>query len=180
MKHTSEVSSALGVYHGRQHLSKHFHRRFCGSHTAADQEGPGFYFTSDLADAARYGVHVIKADLTNIRWLPDRRLPPTLDERRDEFLLHLLWTHLLPRRARMDAAENWAGDVAKAREAFFMGGSTLHEVLQTVWFDFYRPSRTALFLRHVSAVYQGVRLPRPDGVMHYLIFDPDCIEVCSS
>ena len=162
------------VYHGRTVPSCHFHRKYVYSDQANMQEGPGFYLSTHWDDARRYGGNVIRARL-ELPCCIDTDTPFHYDFALCRQLIKNL-TWCCPKVAWRQALENWSGGATDMQKSL-QRGSTLHAVLMNYWWDLYTARYTESFLRVVTPYIQGIRLPRPDGITHYLVFDPDCIIV---
>jgi len=160
------------AHHGRPSRSPYFHRRFAGGQEATDDEGPGFYFTTDRAQARGHAGNdgcVITAQLNVPEWVPRKGKLP-------ELAATALWASA-SQQARQNFLDNWGGDFTGAWDNIRKhDDGEIHECLQRFWYDLYTPSRSAEFLRAISLFYQGVEIKHPECT-HYVIFDPDVIEV---
>lgn len=167
-------------FHGRKARTCVFDLGFVGGASANDQEGPGFYFTTDMQEARSYaypeGV-VLTAELTPGRWLPDRlaskgeverlmRASPCYREALED------WDEV-PARAHAYALRGMMGPGHDTRTAFL-----------NVWADFYhRCGEDAAYLRELVRLgYGGVVIPQPDtqfrapNRQHAVMFDPSAIQ----
>lgn len=162
------------AWHGRTVCSPVFHRKYCGSLAANDQAGPGFYFTASREDALRYGNFLIKAVLNVRRWVPKAPALPRKVAR------HLF--DCCPKSAKRRALEDWAG-CGGARGLIASLGKSYNAAaeLENYWYDLYGRKNTSDYLRAVSAYYQGLVIGSESStIMHYVIFDPDSIEIESA
>jgi hypothetical protein len=164
------------VYHGTTHAIDRFDPAFLGSGAGHDQEGPGFYFTSDPRDAATYALsaphgEILTCDVVIADLVPTQRraLP-----RSTEWLL----------ASSPDLAErlqDWGEDPRDAfRQALAIcqDQGSAHESFQSVWFDFYRGYEAAYLERLCALGYSGV-VSEKTAAPHLIVFDPAAISVVS-
>lgn len=144
---------------------------FLGSGRGYDQEGPGFYFTSDESDARNYGKHILRAHLTLNRLVRlkgrilDGQIRKMLDNAPD----------------LADTLTNWDENprvaYRNAMEAIKRYDSP-HQAFQTIWYDFYRGHEAQYLTNMVKLLgFDGVVIPRGEGIEHAVVFDPSKIQI---
>lgn len=167
------ITASERWYHGRTVHSTSFDLRFVGRSDASDQEGPGFYFTTNLGDALGYahpnGI-VLSATLAVRKWLPLTGAPKRKEVER-----------LMRASPCLDEMlTNWDED---PRRAFALGldqmisaADSHRDALLNVWSDFYRRcGASPEWCRQVVKLgYDGVLIPR-NGGQHAVVFDPGVI-----
>ena len=161
-------------YHGSPKKFLDFSSEFLGSGRGHDQEGPGFYFTNDEADARGYGGYVLRVHLTLNRVvrlkgrIPDSQIRKMLDHAPDLADTLTNWDEN-PRIAYRNAVE--------AIKRY----DSPHQAFQTIWYDFYR-GHEAQYLKNMVTIlgYDGVVVPKNNGVQHAIVFDPSKIQIIPS
>lgn len=167
-------------FHGRTARTRTFDYRYVGGEAAHDQEGPGFYFTTDPEEARRYahpsGV-VLSAELTVPKWVPTTGRAPT-----PATIERLMRASPCYREVLEDWDEHPVRAHQQALRAFANTGEPPHEMFQRVWADFYlRCGRSADYLRAlVKLGYGGVIVAHPAGPyvaarQHAVVFGPEFI-----
>lgn len=157
-------------YHGSPKAFEKFDYKYLGTGKGWDQEGPGFYFTNSDKDVAHYGSNVYKVKLKLRKVVP---LKGRTKRKEVETML----------RAAPDLADtltNWDENPVRAfRMAVeaIMRDENPHQAFQTVWYDFYR-NDSAQYLKNMVDLlgYDGVVVPRTEGVIHVIVFSPDAID----
>lgn len=173
------ATSSLRWFHGRPARTRHFSYAFVGGEAANDQEGPGFYFTTDLQEARSYAYPhgmVLEAELVPARWLPDRPASRVEVER-------LMRASPCYRQVLEDWDESPARAHAQALRGMMGPGHDTRGAFLSVWGDFYlRCGQSAEYLRQLVRLdYGGVQIPQPDnqfrepGRIHAVMFDPIAI-----
>lgn len=176
------VAPSRRWYHGRRARSLRFDLAHVGGKDANDQDGPGFYFTTDLEGARGYaypGGVVLEAELAVDRWVPEPGVGKA-NPREVERLMRAspCYTQVL---------EDWDENPRRAHDQALRGmmgpGQSPHGAFQNVWGDFYnRCGEGAAYLRELTKLgYGGVQIPQPDSQfcskdrVHAVIFDPKAI-----
>lgn len=161
-------------FHGRAARSTRFDLERVGDRYATNQEGPGFYFTTDRTEALGYahpsGV-VLQAKLRVPRWVSTTAKPDRAEVER------------LMRASPVyeDALTDWDESPARAHQKALRGILTAenqHAAFLNVWGEFYRRAdENPAYLRAlVKLGYGGVYIPNPHGAPHAVVFSPDFLE----
>lgn len=155
-------------YHGRTTQSTAFDLERTGQ--GNDQEGPGFYFTSDLADARGYawpdGI-VITAELT------PRRLVSTASR------AHI--TDLIKAAPELEMKlADWDENPDAAMRAAVASCVEDEYPYQQVWVSFYRYNPAEYLREMVKLGFDGHEATwLTSGVRHMIVYNPACIKVLS-
>ena len=160
-----------GMYfHGSHQPINQFSYTFLGSGKGYNQEGPGFYFTSDDSDAKVYGQHLFHANIQL-----KKPVPLTGSTKRKEIELMLKNAPDLE-ETLTDWDENPKIALKKAIDSIINYNSSPHGAFQSVWYDFYRGSEQQ-YLHNMKALlgYDGVMIPR-GNIQHIIVFDPNDIK----
>ena len=161
-------------FHGRTARSDRFDLERVGDRYATNQQGPGFYFTTDRTEARSYahpsGI-VLQAKLRVPRWVSTKAPPDRAEVER------------LMRASPVyeDALTDWDESPQRAHQKALRGILTAenqHEAFLNVWGEFYRRAdENAAYLRAlVKLGYGGVYIPNPHGAPHAVVFSPDFLE----
>ncbi len=156
------------AYHGSKNKISKFTDEYVGK--GNDQEGPGIYFSSSENNARGSGPYVTKASL-KLNKVVSRLNPP----RRNDIIYMVQHAP-----DKDDVLQDWAED---PRKAYFMILDSImekknaHACFQSVWYELYRKSPTAYVKNMVKLGYDGVIVPRSEGVTHYVVFNPKAIEI---
>lgn len=134
-----------------------------------DQEGPGLYFSSSLADAAAYGSYlsIVELPLQKSKVIPLRGRPDIAAIRALISKSPDLEDHL------MDWDENPAKALNKAVQVIFSAAKHPFDAFQQVWYDFYRDTPQE-YLKNLP--YDGAVVPRANGIFHAIVFNPTVIK----
>jgi len=161
-------------YHGSSKEIKKFNLENVGKSTATDQEGPGIYLTSSIDDALHYGniVHTVKT-LSAPRLVPEKK-SFTVSTVKDLI-------NLSPNKE--DILADWDQKpekaIVKASNAIYdrWGPNQFREMLEQVWFDFYRETpKVWLNILSENLNYDGFILPR-GTIKHFICFTPEILEI---
>lgn len=160
-------------YHGSPKRFQVFSYDFIGSGRGHDQEGPGFYFTSEESDARNYGEHILRVHLTLNRLV--RLKGKILDSQIRKML------DGAPNLA--DTLTNWDENpriaYRNAMEAIKRYDSP-HQAFQTIWYDFYRGHEVQYLKNMVNLLgFDGVVIPG-GKIEHAVVFDPSKIHILPS
>jgi hypothetical protein len=161
-------------YHGSNTQITQFTTEFIGKGDGSDQEGPGIYLTSSADDAKKYGkyIHVVDAKVVKSRLLRDSvktrehgiRLMIYKAPDKDDILTD--WDEN-PERAYRKAVE---GIMDSYPDCY-------REALEQVWADFYPNDAEAYLSRLRGWGYQGFKLDRSDGIVHFICWDPSILTI---
>lgn len=161
-------------YHGTPANFDQFSYSFIGK--GYDQEGPGFYFTSDENIAKHYtrGTgRIIKAQL-NLQ----KTVPLTGSPKKREIV------SLIKMAPNLEyTLTNWDEDprvaLLKAVQSILKNGDKWgmkpHEVFQSVWYEFYKGHEDQYLKNMVSLGYDGVIIPQGNNITTVVVFDPNKI-----
>ena len=172
VKQTTNVPDTW--YHGSTREISEFNLDSVGKPRATDQEGPGIYLTSSPGDALHYGqfVHTVKL-------LEQPRLVPE-DKR---FTVASIKSLIDASPNKEDVLQDWDEDqkiaLTKAATAIFekWGPNEFREMLEQVWWDFFRdvPKKWLEVLKKQG--FDGFILPRADGIQHFICFNPKILNI---
>ncbi len=163
-------------YHGSSQEIKQFNLDNVGKPGAVDQEGPGIYLTSSIEDALHYGniVHTVKT-VRAPRLVPDKK---TFTVATIKKLIDLS-----PNKEDV-LRDYWDGNpviaASKASNAIYQswGPNEFREMLEQVWYDFYRETPKAwLNILTEKLNYDGFILQRSGGVKHFICFNPEILKI---
>ncbi len=157
-------------WHGSPKRFERFVYEFLGTGRGYDQEGPGFYLTSERSDAANYGGHLYQVRASAGHLLP---LQGEVGAR---------WVRWMLQQAPnlRDTLSNWHENRSMALHNALhamLNHDSPHEVFQSVWYDFYRGNEAQYLKNMVLIGYDGVLLERKDGIRHPVVFSPDALTI---
>ena len=161
-------------FHGRTARSTRFDPERVGDRYATNQEGPGFYFTTDPDEARGYahpsGV-VLRATLHVPRWVSTTAPPKRAEVER----------LMRASPAYEDVLTDWDESPQRAHQkalSAMLNAKSQRDAFLNVWGDFYRRAdENPAYLRAlVKLGYGGVHVPNPHGAPHAVVFSPDFIE----
>lgn len=162
-------------YHGSSKEIKQFNLDQVGRAAAVDLEGPGIYLTSSIEDALHYGniVHTVKT-VRAPRLVPDKK----------SFTVATIKNLIDLSPNKEEALEDWDQNQAiaasKASSAIYdrWGPNQFREMLEQVWYDFYRETPKAwLNILTEKLNYDGFILQRSGGVKHFICFNPEILKI---
>lgn len=181
MKHISSIDeylneskqSELILYHGSDVLFDEFVIDNVGKEEANDADGTGIYFTTDKNDAMHYGKYVYTVKIKPRKIISDktrsvsRTLLSKLVKMRDEWELN---------------AQDWDENENIGLKLFLdsvFDEDNAKEMLLTVWHDYYRYSPIEYCKNTSKLGIDGIisTLKWTGGVEHYIIYNPDIIEI---
>lgn len=156
-------------YHGRAATNPSFDLELVGK--GNDEQGPAFYFTSDIKDATGYAYPsgiVITAQVQPKKLVDGKAKAAEVEKLiRKSPVFH-------------DALSNYDENPGTAFRIAFKGimdqGSALDSFL-SVWYEFYRYHPRAYLENIVELGYDGHLVPRQGGVQHLMIYNPKVIKV---
>jgi hypothetical protein len=162
-------------YHGRNNKSTSFSYDYVGRESANDNEGPGFYFTSDLNDSKQYahpnGI-ILKCKISYNRLIIKTKTTHTKTDKK--IILDLILNSPDKDYTLMNFDENPRSALKKAIDAYVFYPEA-YESYQTIWRDFYR-SAPAKYLRVLSKYFDG-QLTERQNLWHLVIYKPELITV---
>lgn len=157
-------------YHGSHQPIDQFQYTFLGSGKGYNQEGPGFYFTSDESDAKIYGHNLFHAKIHLNKPVPLKGKP----KRREIEVMIKNAPDLEDTLTNWDENPNLAFRKAVAA---ISDQPNPHQAFQSVWYDFYRGHEQDYLKNMVGLLgYDGVVVPRANGIQHIIVFDPSLIQ----
>jgi len=78
-------------------------------------------------------------------------------------------------------AQDWSSNpeygVKKAVEAAIEYNDTDKEVFLQIWIDFYRHREVEYVRNMVKLGYDGVFVPKENGINHFVVYNPDIIRI---
>lgn len=161
-----EIIASNVWYHGRKVHATEFNLDKTGN--GNDESGPGFYFSSDLKDAASYAYPngiVIKAELNLRKLTPEK--PNKLD-------IHTL-IRAAPNLA--DTLTNWDENPNKAFKQAFDVIMKVDDPYQQVWIDFYKHYPAEYLKNMMQLGYDGHESKMPKSVRHMVVYNPKAIKM---
>jgi hypothetical protein len=137
-----------------------------------NQEGPGWYFTSDLDDALRYGPIIYRAKMKPKAKIIQATLKSSLPA-----LLAFVAT------ASDGDLQDWGADFGIDRKVTSLdvrkilanySAPTLLESMLALYHDLFR-YQTTDYLRAAQFVADGVRIKKKNGVFHLVVWNPSIV-----
>lgn len=167
-------------YHGRTIDNDVFSYDYVGGENSYDQEGPGFYFTSDFNNAKRYAENkgvVLKCKI-NYKTLIIKG--PTSNTKVNKKIVADL---ILKSPNKDDVLTNFDEDPRKALvQAInsYVRYGLAHDAYQTIANDFYKYNSKE-YLQVISKYYDA-QLTKLEGstygdIYHLIVYKPDIIQV---
>lgn len=151
-------------YHGSNNKFDAFSPEYLDKEDAYMQEGPGYYLTSDINDARAYGPNILKFKI-KINKLVSTTKPPK----------PILIQNLIKNSPDLDYnLDNWGENKHQAfKEAFtaMMSRGSEKEVIEQVWYDFYRHNEAEFIKKLAAFGYTGLLIPKNNGVYHFILYD---------
>ena len=166
--------TTVTVYHGCTRPLTAFDPAFIGSGTGHDTHGPGFYFSSDPEDAARYGLDSPEGELLTCEVDVAALLPTGRSAPRGgvEWLI----------ATSPDLAEGLEAWGEEPRAAFrravpvYQQHESAHDAFTAVSSDFYRDHAPDYLARLVAMGYTG-SVSDTSAATHLVVFDPSAIRI---
>lgn len=162
-----KFNSPIEVWHGSDVEIETFDTKYLGSGAGHDQEGPGFYFTDNKKDAAFYGKP--QKYLLNLK-----KVVPLKGQINERHVREMIKNAPDLEDKLSNWGENQKYAFEKAVETV-MDMEDPHNAFQQIWYDFYRHDQPQYVQNMSKLGYDGVIVPRPYGVTHYIVFSPDTI-----
>ena len=164
------------MYHGKSKPLKGFSYDFITAE-GNNQEGAGFYLTSDKNDAKKYGNYIYIVDAAYRKLVPQRGIKNTDEAKRLILLAPDVKEELL----------SWGDTSQKGLWAYMMGldGFTKPnnplDMFTQIWIDFYRYSPAEWMKAMVKLGYDGTLIKQPYGkknnFMHFIAYDPKKLKI---
>ena len=170
IKSLKKIIAANVWYHGRTVKSQVFDEEKTGK--GNDQEGPGFYFSSDYDDASRYAYPSGIVMTANID--TSRLTPKTASEEDIEFLLDEADPEDLE-----TSLSNWSENTTTAREMLIEAIMNNDDPYLTAWYEIYRYEPAHFLKAMVKLGYDGhIKIPNQSlDIKHLIVYNPDVIEI---
>lgn len=164
-------------YHGSAGRIDRFDYQFIGQ--GHDQEGPGFYFSSDEEDAAAYARKDGAGGVLHSVELELRKAVPASGRISKAEIKQLI----LSAPNLDDTLTNWDENKDRAIKSVVASimkfSKNPQDAFQTVWYDFYR-NNPADYLREMVALgYDGAYIKKTNtiGCWHCVVFNPRAIRI---
>jgi hypothetical protein len=169
----AKAGKAITAYHGSPKRILKFVDEFVGGEQAADQEGPGIYFTSSFDNAGYYGEYVHTVTLT-----PRKLLTVTPSSNKMAGLIQKM-VMMAPdwEMHAQDYDENPRIGLRNFIESTIDYNDTEKDIAQQIWIDFYRYEPVDFVRNMVKMGIDGLMIPKNDGVVHYIIYNPAIIKI---
>lgn len=171
----ARLSNQPLFYHGTKSRFEHFDPAFVDGEGALDQNGPGFYFTNSIEEAAGYaggdGV-ILECVLT----------PRKLIKQRGVVSEDLVNTLIKNAPNLEDSLSNWDEDPQRAfrmaLNAMIVPGNP-KETYENVWGDFYmRNNNSKYYMKLMSDYkYDGVIVPMSESKQHIIMLNEAKIKI---
>ena len=151
-------------YHGTNANIVKFSDEFVGN--GNDSFGPGIYLANDPTVAKTYGKNVYEVVVDNLKLAKTSKSRLTISK-----------VQALIKKAPdfKDKLENWDESYSRAMMSAteaMLNGDTVWEILQNIWYDFYRYNPVE-FVRNASAMgYDGAIIERNPGVLFLVLMNP--------
>lgn len=157
-------------YHGRTADTDKFDLMHVGKEGAKDQEGVGFYFTSDKKDAEGYAYP--SGVILTVKLTP-RKLASNVDPAPIKDVKYLMANA----PDKETTLTNWDEDESRAFKLALkaMIGDNAKETFENIWFDFYRYHPKEFLKNLVHLGYDGHYAAKNKN--HIIIYNPDVIDV---
>jgi hypothetical protein len=168
------VEDSFIAYHGSPNEFSKFTDEFVGGTDANDQEGSGIYFTTSEKNAAVYGGHIYKVELSG-RFL-SRQHP------KDKVDVETLVSLIKMQDGWEGDAQNWAEDpeagAYEAAHSAYEYNNDEAEIFQQIEADFYRDTSVKYVRNMTSLGYDGIITTAPRDYVdhnHIIVFNPNAI-----
>lgn len=164
-------SNKIIAYHGTSHDIQKF-AFHDGIGEGKDQEGVGIYFTSSEEDAYSYGPNVYKVELDLNKTVP---LNKKVSPKEIDFLMKSAGEERLE-----DVLSNWDENPRIAYKILLdsiMDNDNAHQQFLTAWYEIYRYYPLDYLYNMIKLSYDAIILPRNQGVIHYVVFNPEKVRI---
>ncbi len=163
-------------YHGRTVDNSSFSLDYVGGKNAYDQEGPGFYFTSDFGNAKRYAEHkgiVLKCKINYKKLILKTNGSNTKSNKK-------IVVDLINKSPDRDSVlENFNEDINKAfveATNAYMTYKYAWDTYQTIANDFYKHNPKQ-YLECLSKYYDAQWTTVSDNIIHLIVYTPSIISI---
>lgn len=160
-------------YHGSKHKVDKLSDEYVGGEKATDQEGPGIYFTTSKENASMYGKYIYTVELNPKKILGKKK--STSVSKFD--LIKLIKMKEDWEMNAQDWSENPEVGARKAAEAAIEYNDTDKDVFLQIWIDFYRYNGREYVRNMAKLGYDGVFIPKEDGINHVVVYNPSIINI---
>lgn len=169
----AKAGKTITAYHGSPKRILKFVDEFVGGEQAADQEGPGIYFTSSFDNARMYGEYVHKVTLT-----PRKLLTVTPSSNKMAGLIEKMVMMASDWEMHaQDYDENPRIGLRNFVKSTIDYNDTEKDIAQQIWIDFYRYEPVDFVRNMVKMGIDGLMIPKDNGVVHYIIYNPAIINI---
>jgi len=159
-------------YHGRTIDSEIFDIKYTGKGT--DQEGAGFYFSTSIKDAAMYSSKngiILKVKLNY------KKLISSTKKGNKNLIKKLIISAPDYKETLLNWDENKHKALQMAINGIYDYNNTQKDEIQTIEADFYRHSPEKYLENLIKLGYDGFIIDKEDGINHFIVFNPNIIEV---
>lgn len=139
-----------------------------------DQEGPGIYLSNNENDASTY------CRGNGFLYTVEMNLQKTVEKISHARLFQKVSKLIEAAPNKHETLMDWDENPSEAWSmvvGFIMEGETAHDVFQSVWYEFYRNSPVQYIRNMVKLGYDGVIVPKTNGIIHYIVFNPNCLTI---
>jgi len=189
-----KIAQTIRAYHGTMTLNIEWN--ISGAGQGFSQEGPGIYFTNDIEDAMSYAV-LKPGKGTSTIFTVDLNLNKVVKISgkipQKEIKQLLLWSMGINSEKdilKIEIEEFYESSISnwgeKPYPAFIKAFNDIinysknpNDAFQQVWIDHYRYKPIDYLQNMVKLGYDGIIIPRTNGVVHYIIFNPSVIKTIS-
>lgn len=159
--------SAMTWYHGSGQEFSAFDASRAGR--GVDQEGPGFYLTSDKNDALVYGAKIMQFKISVKKLVPLSGAIPVREV-----------TALIKAAPDLeDTLSDWGEEFNKALRSAINSvvqySKGPKDAFEQIWYDFYRDNPDVWLQNMVKLGYTGFVLDRANGINHFICFDKSAL-----
>lgn len=170
ISHKYQIISSNPWYHGRTVDSDKFDLKFVGKEEAKDQEGVGFYFTSDKSDAGGYAYP--NGVILTVELSP-RRLASNTSPAPIEDVKYLIDNAPNKEDTLLNWDENEKRALKMATDAMIEDNAK--QTFENIWYDFYRHAPQQFLKNLIHLGYDGHYAEQTS--QHIIIYNPDVIRV---
>ena len=189
-----KLAQTIRSYHGT--MTSNIEWNILGAGQGFSQEGPGIYFTNDIDDAMSYAV-LKPGEGTSTIFIVDLNLNKVVKMNgkipQKEIKQLLLWSMGINSEKDIlkmeiekfyeSSMSNWG---EKPYSAFIKAFNDIinysknpNDAFQQVWIDHYRYKPIDYLQNMIKLGYDGIIIPRTNGVIHYIVFNPSVINTVS-
>jgi hypothetical protein len=168
----SKSRNSILAFHGSKNKIEKFTDEFVGRREAADQEGPGIYFTTSREDAMAYGNYLYTVELKPKKLVSTeegKNASPieieSLMKKAPDWEMHAMdWNPNPIKGARIAAKE------------FIDYDDNQHQQFLSVWSHFYRYDAVDYVRNMVKMGYDAIIVDR-ESAKHIIVLNPNIIVV---